>query len=208
MNKVNRIIYCIIDDVRSEHFFQYIDKGLLPNFKKLMENGIYSKTCITDFPSVTYPTQPTLITGTYTGNYKKFSRISVGVNAYLHPVLRAAIPRTSFYPVPKIDLSLVKLIPKEDLQTFLIERESAKFFLKFIAGIMPYKNKNLVNALFLYFKVNREYNYNKSEIFQIIKEKGFDNKRLFNFKIDEIIRKNLHQSFQYYFRTTISLPKR
>lgn len=123
----------------------------------------------------------------YSSDYKKFSRISVSVNAYMQPTRRVSIPRSSFYPVPNIDLSLIKLLPKEDLQTFLIERESAEFFLKFIAGIMPYKNKNLVNALFLYFKVNKEYNYNKSEIFQIIKEKGFENKKLFDFKIEEII---------------------
>ncbi len=71
MNKVNHIIYCIIDDVRASHFFNFIDKGLLPNFRKLMEKGLYSKTCITDFPSVTFPTQVTQITGTYTGDYRK-----------------------------------------------------------------------------------------------------------------------------------------
>lgn len=70
MNKINHIIYCIIDDLRATHFFDFIEKGLLPNFKKIMENGIYSKSCITDFPSVTYPTQPTQITGTYTGDYR------------------------------------------------------------------------------------------------------------------------------------------
>jgi len=36
-----------------------------------MENGIYSKNCITDFPPITYPTQVSLITGTYTGDFRK-----------------------------------------------------------------------------------------------------------------------------------------
>ena len=36
-----------------------------------MENGIYSENCITDFPPITYPTQVSLLTGTYTGNFKK-----------------------------------------------------------------------------------------------------------------------------------------
>ncbi|MFX1408562.1 MAG: alkaline phosphatase family protein [Promethearchaeota archaeon] len=71
MNKINRIIFCIIDDLRSEHLFEYINKNLLPNIKTLMSNGIYSKNCITDFPAVTYPTQVSMITGTYTGNYQK-----------------------------------------------------------------------------------------------------------------------------------------
>jgi len=80
VNKINRAIYVIIDDVRSEHFFGLIERGRLPNFKRLMETGIYSKTCITDFPSVTYPTQPTQITGTYTGDYRK--ELCHGVPAY------------------------------------------------------------------------------------------------------------------------------
>ncbi|TFG07202.1 MAG: hypothetical protein EU539_05615 [Promethearchaeota archaeon] len=70
INKLNRVIYCIIDCVRSDQFFELIHKGLLPNFKNLMDNGIYSKNCITDFPSVTYPTQVSMITGTYTGDFR------------------------------------------------------------------------------------------------------------------------------------------
>ncbi|MFX1571679.1 MAG: alkaline phosphatase family protein [Promethearchaeota archaeon] len=71
MNKVNRVIFCIIDDVRAEFFFNLMRKGFLPNMKKLMKQGIYSENCITDFPPITYPTQVSLLTGTYTGNYKQ-----------------------------------------------------------------------------------------------------------------------------------------
>ncbi len=71
MNKINRVILCIIDNLRSDHLFNFVERGLLPNIKKLMENGIYSKNCITDFPPITYPTQVSMLTGTYTGNYKK-----------------------------------------------------------------------------------------------------------------------------------------
>ncbi|MFW9828503.1 MAG: alkaline phosphatase family protein [Candidatus Thorarchaeota archaeon] len=61
----------MIDDLRANHLFDFMKKGLLPNLRKLMENGIYSENCITDFPPITYPTQVSLLTGTYTGNYKK-----------------------------------------------------------------------------------------------------------------------------------------
>ena len=71
MNKINRVILCLIDNLRSDHLFHFVEKGLLPNIKKLMENGIYSKNCITDFPPITYPTQISMLTGTYTGDYKK-----------------------------------------------------------------------------------------------------------------------------------------
>ncbi|MHA1274207.1 MAG: alkaline phosphatase family protein [Promethearchaeota archaeon] len=70
MNKLNRFIYCIIDDVKSSHFFEFIKRGLLPNLRDLMANGIYSEVCVTDFPSVTYPTQVSQITGTYTGDFR------------------------------------------------------------------------------------------------------------------------------------------
>jgi hypothetical protein len=71
MNKINRVIFCIIDDLRSEHLFDLISKNLLPNIKSLITNGTYSRNCITDFPAVTYPTQISMITGTYTGDYQK-----------------------------------------------------------------------------------------------------------------------------------------
>jgi hypothetical protein len=38
-----------------------------------MDNGIHSKICITDFPPVTYPTQVSIITGSYTGDFKRES---------------------------------------------------------------------------------------------------------------------------------------
>ncbi|TXT61513.1 MAG: Type I phosphodiesterase / nucleotide pyrophosphatase [Promethearchaeota archaeon] len=69
-SKVNRVILCIIDDVRSDQFFSLIKKGLLPNCKKLMESGMYSTNCITDFPALTYPTQVSIITGAHTGDYR------------------------------------------------------------------------------------------------------------------------------------------
>jgi hypothetical protein len=93
MNKINRIIFCIIDDLRSEHLFELLYKNLLPNIKKLMDNGIYSQNCITDYPSITYPTQVSMITGTYTGDYQK--ELCHGVpsfhwmdRSFLPPILR------------------------------------------------------------------------------------------------------------------------
>ena len=71
MNQIEHVIFCIIDDVRSEQLFKLIDNGSLPNLKQLMTQGIHSKDCITDFPSITYPTQVSMLTGTYTGNFLK-----------------------------------------------------------------------------------------------------------------------------------------
>ncbi|MFX1311620.1 MAG: rRNA adenine N-6-methyltransferase family protein, partial [Promethearchaeota archaeon] len=122
-----------------------------------------------------------------TGNYKNFSRISVGVNTYLKPISKFDVSRNSFYPAPKIDMNLIKLVPKEELHPFLLEKKRASFFLKFIAGIMPYKNKNLVNALLKYFKANKDNNYNKERISNIVQEKNYGNKKIFTYKIEDLI---------------------
>ena len=120
-------------------------------------------------------------------NYKNFSRISIGTNAFINPVSKLTISRMSFYPIPKISLSLIKIIPNEQLNPFLMEKDSIDFFLKFIAGIMPYKNKNIVNALDLYFKTLKRNRYTKEEILMILQKNNYENKKLFSFKIEEFI---------------------
>ena len=120
-------------------------------------------------------------------NYKNFSRISISANAFMNPVSKLTISKMSFYPIPKISLSLIKIIPKEKINPFLLENDSIDFFLKFIAGIMPYKNKNIVNALDLYFKTFNKRKYTKEEILKILQKNNYQNKKLFTFKIEEFI---------------------
>lgn len=120
-------------------------------------------------------------------NYKNFSRISISANAFMNPVSKLTISKMSFYPIPKISLSLIKIIPKEKINPFLLENDSIDFFLKFIAGIMPYKNKNIVNALDLYFKTLNKRKYTKEEIVKILQKNNYQNKKLFTFKIEEFI---------------------
>ncbi|MFW9819716.1 MAG: 16S rRNA (adenine(1518)-N(6)/adenine(1519)-N(6))-dimethyltransferase RsmA [Candidatus Thorarchaeota archaeon] len=122
-----------------------------------------------------------------TGEYKKISRISIGVNSFMKPVTKSAIKRKSFWPIPKINLSLIKLIPKEDLNSFLLEQKTIEFFLRFIAGIMPYKNRNIANAIELYFNTQRDYNYSKEEIVSILQRNNYVNKKLFSFDINDLI---------------------
>ncbi|MHA2182212.1 MAG: 16S rRNA (adenine(1518)-N(6)/adenine(1519)-N(6))-dimethyltransferase RsmA [Promethearchaeota archaeon] len=120
-------------------------------------------------------------------NYKEFSRISVTLNSFMKPIIKYNIPRGSFYPVPKIDLDLIKIIPPDNLHPFLSDTSSVTYFLKFVAGIMPYKNKNIVNALSFYFKTTGQINYSKDQILQMLLKEGYENKKLFNFKIEDII---------------------
>jgi len=85
-------------------------------------------------------------------NYKTFSRISVTVNSFMNPIKKLRISQNAFYPRPKIKLSLIKIGPKPFIHPLLKEDSKRKFYLEFIAGIMPYKNKNMVNAIELFLK--------------------------------------------------------
>ena len=120
-------------------------------------------------------------------DYKNFSRISVGLNTFMKPISKYTIPRTSFYPIPKIDLALIKINPKENLDPILHEQKSRNLYLKLIAGIMPYKNKNIVNALHLFFKANNDSSFTKEKIRRVLQENNFENEKLINYKIDEFI---------------------
>lgn len=121
------------------------------------------------------------------GDYKNFSRISVGVNAFMKLISKSNISRKTFYPIPRIPLSLIKLTPKDKINPFLLEKDSKDFFLKFIGGIMPYKNKNVVNAIDLFFKTQKDTQYTKESIISILNKNDYENKKVFNFEIDEYV---------------------
>jgi 16S rRNA (adenine1518-N6/adenine1519-N6)-dimethyltransferase len=121
------------------------------------------------------------------GVYKDFSRITVTFNAFMEPLKKQIIPSKCFYPRPKIDLALIKVKPRKKVKSFLLEKENIDFFLRFIAGIMPYKNKNLVNTLELFFKNNSSYHFSKLELIEFLKEFNIQNKKLFQFNVDDLI---------------------
>lgn len=114
-------------------------------------------------------------------HYKNFSRITVTFNSFMEPVRKYSISRNSFYPTPKIDLALIKVIPKEIINQFLKNAENINYFLKFVAGIMPYKNKNVANALKLHLKIDKE------DILHILNDNNFDNNKLFSLRIEDFI---------------------
>lgn len=117
----------------------------------------------------------------YKTDYQNFSRITITVNSFMKPTKRKQISKNSFYPQPNIDLSLIKLEPKKHLHPFLQNPKTQKFFLQFIAGIMPYKNKKLSNSIKLFLK--------KIKITHISKEVIIDhlgNNKYINGKISQI----------------------
>ena len=106
---------------------------------------------------------------------------TITVNSFLDPISMINISPDSFYPYPKIKLSLVKLTPKKNLHTFLKQEDTIKFFLKFIAGIMPYKNKNIINAILLFLKRINESKIKKDEILTSLENHNYRNDKISKF---------------------------
>ena len=120
-------------------------------------------------------------------NYKQRSRISLNVNSYMIPDKMIYIPPHSFYPNPNINLALVKLLPKPNLDPFLTEEKTRKFYLKFIAGIMPYKNKNLVNSIELFFNKKEKIFLNKDDILKTLEQVNINDEKTFKLSINDIL---------------------
>ncbi|MBN1215032.1 MAG: ribosomal RNA small subunit methyltransferase A [Candidatus Lokiarchaeota archaeon] len=116
--------------------------------------------------------------------YKKFSRITITVNSFLNPITRVEISPDSFYPSPKIKLSLIKLKPKKEIHNFLRKKHKIKFYLKFVAGIMPYKNKNIGNAIDLFLKNINKKHITRAHIIDILEKNNFKNKKLSQLEIN------------------------
>ncbi len=123
----------------------------------------------------------------FDGTYKNFSRITVGLNSFMKPIKKRKISRNCFYPIPNIDISLIKIVPKENINPFLLENEKKDFFLKFVAGVMPYKNKNIINAVDLFLKSNKKLNFKKEKIIKILLENSIANYKLSSLKINDFI---------------------
>lgn len=123
----------------------------------------------------------------YTENYKNFSRITVSVNSFMKSTYHRKISKNVFYPRPKIDLTLIHLFPREDLDPLMFHDEFKQFYLQFIAGIMPYKNKNMVNAIYLYTKRYMNNPLNKHLIKSVLKRLNFKNLKVFEFKIEQFM---------------------
>ncbi len=118
--------------------------------------------------------------------HENFSRISVSSNSFVEPSARLDISKNSFYPVPRIDLSLVKLLPK-NLDPFLVNPSSREFFVKFIGWITPYKNKNLENALDIGLNNHLDPPPAKEEIYTIVSELNLIAQKVFNVPIEKFL---------------------
>jgi len=131
-------------------------------------------------------------------NDKNYSRLSVSVNTFVKPTIIKEVKAHCFYPIPKIKLSMIKLIPHLKVDKFLKNEQNRKLYLDLLRGIFPYKNKNISKALFLYlriFKIGRNEINNILEDYQKEKKvRAFTREDLINItktiKLKELWDKN------------------
>ena len=83
------------------------------------------------------------------------------------------------------DVSLIVVEPIE-IHPFLFKSEQRQFFLKFVAGTMPYKNKNITNAIILFLK-NLNVNITKEIVEISLKELNLVNKKVVELNITDFI---------------------
>ncbi|MFX1337820.1 MAG: 16S rRNA (adenine(1518)-N(6)/adenine(1519)-N(6))-dimethyltransferase RsmA [Promethearchaeota archaeon] len=121
-------------------------------------------------------------------NYKNLSRITISVNTFMKPVEKRKISRNSFYPTPNIDLTLINLFPREIIDEFLIEKTKRLFYLKILSGIMPFKNKNLSNALELFLKKKLYLDLNKKIISNILHKNNIIDNKVYRYSISDFVK--------------------
>ncbi len=169
-------------------------KPVLPPHNKVISNPPYSITgpLLEKLFFKSYPPEGILLIEYQiakrifnTDNYKDFSRLSVTVNSFMEPIRKEKIPQTSFYPKPNIKLSLIKLKPRKQIHPSLKKRETRQFFLNFIRGIFPYKNKNLSNAIQLFLKNTNQSITDKEAIKTSLKGDNFQDKKVFDYQLYE-----------------------
>jgi 16S rRNA (adenine1518-N6/adenine1519-N6)-dimethyltransferase len=80
---------------------------------------------------------------------KDYGRLSVTSNFFFQIDFLENVSKNCFYPQPEVDISLIRLTPKD-----VSPQDSVNlFFLDFVRIIFTCKNKKLRNALDIYFKL-------------------------------------------------------
>jgi 16S rRNA (adenine1518-N6/adenine1519-N6)-dimethyltransferase len=116
-------------------------------------------------------------------NTEAFSRLSVSVKTFAKPTIIQRVQKNCFYPSPRIDLAMIKLIPHDKIDEFFNFEEHITLFLNLLRGIFPYKNKDSVNALYLYLK---KFGVSKADLIGIL-ESNQKSKKIRAFELNDFI---------------------
>jgi 16S rRNA (adenine1518-N6/adenine1519-N6)-dimethyltransferase len=87
-------------------------------------------------------------------NSPTYSRISAATQLYLDIKRLRTVPRTCFFPEPRVDSVILKITFNSSISLDSPEFEFRNQYLEFLRGIFPYKNKILRKAIGFYQKAN------------------------------------------------------
>ncbi len=110
--------------------------------------------------------------------YGNYSRLSVNAALKADVEIIDIVPRTAFYPKPKVDSAIVKIIPKNIKLKSDIEE-----FTKIVNGIFSYKNKKIYSAIKHYMN---KLNIDKETLKQILLNIPYSDVRVKDMSIDMI----------------------
>ncbi|MHA1131619.1 MAG: 16S rRNA (adenine(1518)-N(6)/adenine(1519)-N(6))-dimethyltransferase RsmA [Candidatus Helarchaeota archaeon] len=108
---------------------------------------------------------------------KTYGRITIGVNYYANVEYLKSIPKSYFYPMPKVDSALIRLTPI--LPPF--ELKSEERFFEFIRTLFSFRKKTVKRALKLYLKGSETRNIRE----EIPLSEPLAGKRIFNLSIEQ-----------------------
>jgi 16S rRNA (adenine1518-N6/adenine1519-N6)-dimethyltransferase len=84
-------------------------------------------------------------------NPPKMNLLATSVQIYSHPEIISYIPKTSFWPTPKVDAAVIKIIPKENK----INKPDSNLFFKIIKAGFSQPRKQLINNLSAGLKIDK-----------------------------------------------------
>jgi 16S rRNA (adenine1518-N6/adenine1519-N6)-dimethyltransferase len=129
-----------------------IDYHELPTFNKIVANLPFQISSPITFKFLTYPFQKAILI--YQKDFaermiarprsKEYSRLSVGIYYKTHCSMLEQIPRTCFYPVPQVDSSIVKLIPRDSPPFNVINED---FFFEVTKKLFAHRRKTIRTIL-------------------------------------------------------------
>ena len=108
---------------------------------------------------------------------KKYGRITVGVQYYAKVEYLKPIPKSFFYPMPKVDSALIRLTPIKPP----FELDDENDFFDFVRHLFSFRNKSVKRAVSLYLK-HHEFTGIPEEK---IKQMELTNQRIFRLSLQQ-----------------------
>ncbi len=111
---------------------------------------------------------------------KNYSRISILVQFYFVPRYLWTVSRNSFFPKPRVDSAIIRLLPRKKV---LRLKDEKKFF-EMVKLLFSHKRKNVRNAL---LAERRNLGMEKQEAMDLFKNAPFASRKVFQLSIEELI---------------------